>query len=385
MADNTILNSGTGGDTIATDDVTTLNGAGSSGVKVQRVKAMYGVDGSATDVSTTNPLPTKYQDALGNSPDVLAYGAGYALETALSGVDYIASTNNSSTAQLASTATFTGTIESAFYQPNISLLLTSDQPITLTIQQFIDSGGTRALPNIVFTGVTSISQSLVLNGNYVRVTAQNTGASTTTTFSLNVAYGTIPNANSQGQATMDLVSVGGVAIVDQSKGIQAASFLPVQQPKDTGRNTRIFMLDTYTAAPVAEALQSVVQWYGNAAVAATTTPAVVPAGKVLRITQVTMSTKSLATVGSAVLRIRANTAGTAVIGSPLVWSCECGSRAGATTTAMTGGLDTITINIPDGLEFAAGTGLGFTLAGYGPTGTLTLEGVTRFVVTGFEY
>ena len=49
MADNTVLNTGTGGDTIATDDI--------SGVKHQRVKIQYGVDGSATDVSETNPLP----------------------------------------------------------------------------------------------------------------------------------------------------------------------------------------------------------------------------------------------------------------------------------------------------------------------------------------
>ena len=49
MADNTVLNAGTGGDTISTDDI--------AGVKVQRVKVQYGVDGAATDVSDTNPLP----------------------------------------------------------------------------------------------------------------------------------------------------------------------------------------------------------------------------------------------------------------------------------------------------------------------------------------
>lgn len=49
MADNTTLNSGSGGDTIATDEI--------SGVKHQRVKIQYGDDGSATDVSDVNPLP----------------------------------------------------------------------------------------------------------------------------------------------------------------------------------------------------------------------------------------------------------------------------------------------------------------------------------------
>lgn len=54
MADNT---SQAGTDTIATDDVTTLNGAASSGVKVQRVKVAFGDDGTARDASSTYPLP----------------------------------------------------------------------------------------------------------------------------------------------------------------------------------------------------------------------------------------------------------------------------------------------------------------------------------------
>lgn len=49
MADNTTLNSGTGGDVIASDDI--------AGVKHQRVKVEFGADGSATDVSSANPLP----------------------------------------------------------------------------------------------------------------------------------------------------------------------------------------------------------------------------------------------------------------------------------------------------------------------------------------
>lgn len=50
MADNTVLDSGSGGDTIATDDI--------GGVKHQRVKVQYGDNGSATDVSASAPLPT---------------------------------------------------------------------------------------------------------------------------------------------------------------------------------------------------------------------------------------------------------------------------------------------------------------------------------------
>lgn len=49
MTDNTTLNAGSGGDTIATDDL--------AGVKYQRVKVNFGADGSATDVAAGSPLP----------------------------------------------------------------------------------------------------------------------------------------------------------------------------------------------------------------------------------------------------------------------------------------------------------------------------------------
>lgn len=46
MADNTVLNAGSGGDTIATDDI--------SGVKYQRVKLALGADGTAVDATAGN-------------------------------------------------------------------------------------------------------------------------------------------------------------------------------------------------------------------------------------------------------------------------------------------------------------------------------------------
>jgi hypothetical protein len=49
MADNTTLNTGAGGDVIATDDI--------GGVKYQRVKVTYGPDGASSDVAVGNGLP----------------------------------------------------------------------------------------------------------------------------------------------------------------------------------------------------------------------------------------------------------------------------------------------------------------------------------------
>lgn len=49
MADNTTINEMSGGDVIATDDI--------GGVKFQRIKVGFGVDGSYGDAARTNPLP----------------------------------------------------------------------------------------------------------------------------------------------------------------------------------------------------------------------------------------------------------------------------------------------------------------------------------------
>lgn len=56
MADNVVLNPGTGGATVATDEI--------GGVQHQRVKIQHGVDGSATDVSSSSPLPVDQQAPL---------------------------------------------------------------------------------------------------------------------------------------------------------------------------------------------------------------------------------------------------------------------------------------------------------------------------------
>lgn len=56
MVDDVILNAGSGGDTVAADDI--------GGVKYQRVKVTFGADGAASDVTSTatNPLPVALSD-----------------------------------------------------------------------------------------------------------------------------------------------------------------------------------------------------------------------------------------------------------------------------------------------------------------------------------
>ena len=67
MPDNITLDSGSGGETLATDLI--------SGVQHQRVKVQHGADGSATDVSAASPMPTR----LGDGTDQIVVSAAGAL------------------------------------------------------------------------------------------------------------------------------------------------------------------------------------------------------------------------------------------------------------------------------------------------------------------
>ena len=251
------------------------------------------------------------------------------------------------------------------------------QPVSGTVTANAGTG-TMAISAASLPLPTGAATETTLAALNTKVTAVNTGAVTIS--------GALPTgANVIGGVTQSGTwNIGSITTLPALAA--GTNLIGKVQPNMPLRVVRNFILNTFTAAPVADTMQLVEQWYNNAAVAATVSPAVVPAGKILRLTSWGVETKSLATVGSVVLRLRANVAGTAVIGSPLVATIAAGSQSGATTVAMTGGHSTLTQDFgQEGLEFAAGTGIGFSLAGYGPTGTLTLQGVTRFWAYGYEY
>ncbi len=253
------------------------------------------------------------------------------------------------------------------------------QPVsgTVTVSNFPATqpvSGTFWPPTQPVSGSVSISGSVAVTGTFWQTTQPVSIAATV------AVSGPVTDAQLRASALpVSLAALPALAAGNNTIGM-------IKDHAQGSRVVRNFILDVFTAAPVAEAMQQVVQWYNNAAVAATAQPAVIPAGKILRLTGGRIETKSLATVGSVVMRVRINTGGLAVIGSSLAASAACGSRAGATTVAMTGGHDHAEFSFGDeGLEIPAGAGVGFSLAGYGPTGTLTLQGVTRFEVWGYEY
>ncbi len=220
---------------------------------------------------------------------------GQALEVSLTSTVFVFSAANSTTAQLASLATFTGTIETTTNQPSISINVVSDQNGILTINQYVTSAaGTKVTP-IVFniTANAGFSRSFPINGNFINVVFQNTGASATTNLNINTAYGIIPSASSLGNTPVSLDEVNGTALSLGQK--TAALSIPVTLP------TKKL---TYKAA------------FQGAVTAATATDIFTITGsatktvKILKILVSGIQTTSSAAIFNIIKRSTANSAGT---------------------------------------------------------------------------
>jgi hypothetical protein len=165
-----------------------------------------------------------------------------------------------------------------------------------------------------------------------------------------------------------------------TKGTQGTTGLSTQDLKDAGRNVTNYFMAAGVAGTNAEVMQLLTGYKGGAAVAATATPAVVTAAKTYRITSITLSYQSLATAGACLFRLRANTSGAGVIGSPLVMTFTVGSLA-----AVAGVTNTLDIPFPDGLEFAAGTGIAVGMIGLSAVGAALAAGFGTITIYGYEY
>jgi hypothetical protein len=173
-----------------------------------------------------------------------------------------------------------------------------------------------------------------------------------------------------------------VSVTQQTltKGTQGATGVSAQELKDAGRNVTNYFMTVPVVTTATDTLQSLTGYKSNAAVGATTTPAVVTAAKTYRITAITMTYVAVTTAGTATFTLRANTGGAVAIGSPAVNSWVVG-----TSGATAGFTSQINVDIPDGLEFAAGTGIGISVIGRGATQTATAVGFAQINIYGFEY
>lgn len=190
------------------------------------------------------------------------------------------------------------------------------------------------------------------------------------TFAVQAAQATAANLNA---------TVVGPTI---TKGTQGAAGFSVQDLKDAGRNTSTLFMAAAVAGTTAEVMQSLTGYKSGAAVTATTTPAVVTSGKTYRVTSISISYQQLSTTGvAAMFRLRANLTGVGVVGSPLVMNLVIGSPA-----AVAGAYSSEEFLFPEGLEFAAGTGLAVGLIGLSAAGVAgTASGFAQITIVGYEY
>ena len=165
-----------------------------------------------------------------------------------------------------------------------------------------------------------------------------------------------------------------------TKGTQGANGVTSQDLKDAGRNQTNYFMTAQVLSTALEALQSLTGYKAGAAVVATTTPAVVTAGKTYRINRIAITYIAVLTAGTIAVNLRANIAGLATLSSPIVDSWIIGAAA-----AVAGVAETIIIELPDGMEFAAGTGLAIGVIGNSATGVAAASGYAKVSFGGFEY
>lgn len=183
--------------------------------------------------------------------------------------------------------------------------------------------------------------------------------------------------------------IGSVRVVDSAdadltsaKGAQTTRAIGVQELKDAGRNQTNFFHAVPIITTTAEVMQTLTGYKSGAAVAATATPAVVTPGKTYRITSITITYWAATVIGGARINLRANLSGVAVVGSPLVKSYQVGIPAVFTA----GSAMTYVFPYPDGIEFAAGTGIAIGVIGEGAVPTTgTITGYVMVLIEGYEY
>lgn len=241
-----------------------------------------GVTQPVSAVALTNGTQkTQIIDASGNVISSLLDGnGGFTLEVAQAATLFVFSAGNSSTAQLAAAATFTGTIDNVINQQDYSVIMTSDQNGTLTLKQYIDAAGTRLVQTQVFSILAGVgfARSGVMNGNYFQLTFTNNGGSTTTTLNINTYYGTITPSTALNNEPMSLNEVNGTAL-SLGQTTMAAS-LPVTIASNQGN------------LPVSQATASALnaQVQGPAASGAAKSGNPVQVGGVFNTTQPTVTT-----------------------------------------------------------------------------------------------
>lgn len=143
---------------------------------------------SSSDNQTNWNQKTKIVNSTNNTIDSLSGWTGaLGMMTAKWPTFYSTSAGNSSTANLAAGASFTGTIESVFNIPAIQVMIKSDKAFTLTVNQYIDSAGTKLVQTsrLFFREANVwLCENIQIAGNYYNIVVTNVDSATTTALTI---------------------------------------------------------------------------------------------------------------------------------------------------------------------------------------------------------
>lgn len=172
-----------------------------------------------------------------------------------------------------------------------------------------------------------------------------------------------------------------VAGATLTKATQGATGFSVQDLKDAGRSARNILLDSFAVAAITETLNTMSYSTDNGTLT-TGTSYTVTTAKRLRIQAVSVGLHTIAgntTAVTVIVRIRVNNAGAATVTSPVQMVIPLAGIAAANQNA-----DTVVIAIPDGWEFVAGAGIGVTTTCVGFVATTAAPKVDISII-GYEY
>jgi len=160
--------------------------------------------------------------------------------------------------------------------------------------------------------------------------------------------------------------------------IDANGYQIIVGKTDTSRNSVSFATVLPVITTASEALLSLTGFKSDAAVGATTTPAVVTAGKKYRITNIHVTYVAVATAGSTRLSLRKHVGGTVLVTDPVLWQTVVGAASATAGVSQT-------VEYVVDMEINAGDGIGVSQLGLGATQTASAVGYGAITIYGYEY
>jgi hypothetical protein len=228
---------------------------------------------------------------------------------------------------------------------------------------------------------TKLGQSIAVTGTFWQATQPVSGSITVSNFPASqtvagtVSVGNFPATQAISAASLPLPTGASTEATLSAVNTKLAGTLAVREATDTGR-TNVSLYAEAVAGAAAEALVTLSQSKQFAA-ASSGTSYTVTAGKTLRLVALVLTwVSTTTTANTSRVRIRVNTAGAALVTSPIVFTSRIGWES---PTFIANESEMQPIMFPGGIDVPAGSGVAVTHQEAAANGTLDVT------LIGFEF